>query len=146
MAVQAGNVKILYKQNIKYGSNNGINLGDSALPKVNDTPVHTAFKAAGKIIESGADLIAAPVVWLKDMQKNWLTYMIIVAIILLSIAFLYCVIRSYFGRKQNNWSVGNLIELASMFTNKTAALQTQLPLSTPKLPSAGLTPNASFNV
>ncbi|CAF4425167.1 unnamed protein product, partial [Rotaria magnacalcarata] len=75
---------------VKEGGNAKLILGDTALFKAADTPVQTALKAAGKAIESGSDLIAAPALWLKDMQKNWLMYMIIAAIILLIIAFLYC--------------------------------------------------------
>ncbi|CAF5031014.1 unnamed protein product, partial [Rotaria socialis] len=86
--------------------------------------------------ESGSGLIAVPALWLKDMQKNWLMYMIFAAIILLTIAFLYCAVRSYFMRRGNNSSMGNLIELASVFANKNSALQTRLPLSGSKLSSA----------
>ncbi|CAF4573032.1 unnamed protein product, partial [Rotaria magnacalcarata] len=61
---------------------------------------------------------------------------ILAAIILLTIAFLYCVVRSYFMHRGNNSSMGNLIELASVIANKNSALQTQLPLSGTKLSSA----------
>ncbi|CAF1669058.1 unnamed protein product [Rotaria magnacalcarata] len=128
--------KTLIQQHVKEGGNAKIILGDTALSKATDTPVQTALKAAGKAIESGSDLIAVPALWLKDMQKNWLMYMILAAIILLTIAFLYCAVRSYFMRRGNNSSMGNLIELASVFANKNSSLQTQLPLSGSKLSSA----------
>ncbi|CAF4797395.1 unnamed protein product, partial [Rotaria socialis] len=82
--------KTLIQQHVKEGGNAKIILGDTALSKAADTPVQTALKAAGKAIDSGSDLIAVPALWLKDMQKNWLIYMILPAIILLTIAFLYC--------------------------------------------------------
>ncbi|CAF3474215.1 unnamed protein product [Rotaria socialis] len=128
--------KTLIQQHVKEGGNAKIILGDTALSKAADTPVQTALKAAGKAIDSGSDLIAVPALWLKDMQKNWLIYMILPAIILLTIAFLYCAVRSYFMRRGNNSSMGNLIELASVIANKNSALQTQLPLSGTKLSSA----------
>ncbi|CAF1482315.1 unnamed protein product [Rotaria magnacalcarata] len=120
--------KTVIQQLAKEGSNAKIILGDTALSKAADTPVQTAFKAVGKVIESGSDLIAAPAIWLKDMQNNWLIYMTLAAIILLTIAFLYCAIRSYFMRMRNNSSIGNLIELASVFASKNSLLQTRLPL------------------
>ncbi|CAF3682026.1 unnamed protein product [Rotaria socialis] len=128
--------KTLIQQHVKEGGNAKIILGDTALSKAADTPVQTALKAAGKAIDSGSDLIAVPALWLKDMQKNWLIYMILPAIVLLTIAFLYCAVRSYFMRRGNNSSMGNLIELASVIANKNSALQTQLPLSGTKLSSA----------
>jgi hypothetical protein len=127
--------KTLIKQHVQEGGNGAIALGDSALFKAVDTPVQKALKAAGKVIESGSDIITAPALWLKDMQKNWLTYMVVAAIILVTIAFLYCAIRSYFSRKGNNSSIGNLIQLASMFANKNDKVQGPLPLSISKLSS-----------
>ncbi|CAF4367910.1 unnamed protein product, partial [Adineta steineri] len=125
MAIIIGNPKSEYERKIYNGSHNNINIGDSALSKMQDTPVETAFKSANKIIESGTDIITAPAVWLKDMQKNWLSYMVVLAVILIIGTFLYCTIRSYFKRKSNNsnnnnnnWSMGNLVELATVFSNK----------------------------
>ncbi|CAF0924861.1 unnamed protein product [Adineta steineri] len=69
MAIIIGNLKSEYEQKINNGSNNNINIGDSALPKVQDTPVQTAFKSANKIMESGTDIITAPAVWLKDAEE-----------------------------------------------------------------------------
>ncbi|CAF1429894.1 unnamed protein product [Adineta steineri] len=152
MAILIGNQKNEIEQKIKNGSNNNINLGDSALPKIHDTPVQTAFKSANKIIESGTDIITAPAVWLKDMQKNWLSYMVVLAVMLITGTFLYCTIRSYFKRKSNNnnnnnnWSIGNLVELATMFSNKNALLQTpfSLPATKPSLSASAL--DESFKI
>ncbi|CAF1506206.1 unnamed protein product [Adineta ricciae] len=62
-----------------------VHIADGAL-KANHTPVQAAMNSAGnaasKIIESGASLITAPVTWFKDMQENWLSYMIVIAIII----------------------------------------------------------------
>ena len=55
---------------------------------------------ASKVIESGGDIATAPVTWLKDMQQNWLMYMIAVAVILSTITFLYCVLRLCIARKK----------------------------------------------
>ncbi|CAF1657314.1 unnamed protein product, partial [Adineta ricciae] len=58
------------------------NIMDSAA-KANNTPVqavmNSAGKTASKIIESGGDLLTAPVVWLKDMQQNWVMYMVVLS-------------------------------------------------------------------
>ncbi|CAF3126567.1 unnamed protein product [Rotaria socialis] len=128
--------KTLIQQHVKEGDNAKIILGGTALSKAADTPVQTALKAVGKTIESGSDTIAVPVLWLKDMQKNWLIYMTLAAIILLAIPFLYCAIPSYLMRRGNSSSIDNLIELASVFASKNSALQTQLSLPGPKLSSA----------
>jgi hypothetical protein len=132
----SSSTKTSIEQHATGSSKAEMSLGDSALPKLSDTPVQTALKSASKVIESGSDLINAPVLWFKDMQKNWLVYMIVAATILLTVAFLYCAVRSYFNRKGKNPSIGNLVELASMFVNKNPVLQTQFPLSASKLSSA----------
>ncbi|CAF4138186.1 unnamed protein product [Adineta steineri] len=106
MAILIGD-KNQYEQKNNNGSNNNINIGDSALPKVHDNPLKTAVKSANRIMESGTDIITAPAVWLKDMQKNWLSYMVVLAVILITITFLYCTIRSYFNRKSNNSNNNN---------------------------------------
>ncbi|CAF1325052.1 unnamed protein product [Adineta steineri] len=155
MAILIANQKTEYEQKINNGSNNNINIGDSALSKIHDTPVQTAFKSANTIIESGTDIIRAPAVWLKDMQKNWLSYMVVLAVILIIGTFLYCTIRSYFKRKSNNsnnnnnnnnWSMGNLVELATVFSNKNPHSQTplSLPATKPSLSASAL--DASFKI
>lgn len=114
------------------GSNNHISIGDSAFAKRNNTDVQmvmeTSGKAVRKIIESGSDIISAPATWLKAIQQNWLIYMVLFAIILSSIAFLYCVIVSYLNRQKKNWSNSNLFELAKVISNRNGALQQPLPL------------------
>ena len=76
------------------GSNNHISVSDLPSKHKNGTAVqdvmNTVGKTAGKIIESGGDIITAPAVWLKDIQQNWLSYMIVTAIILSILAFFYC--------------------------------------------------------
>ena len=95
----------------------------------------SAGKSASKLIEGGADIITAPAVWLKDIQQNWLTYMIVAAVIMLCIAFFYCAVCSYCNRKKNNWSNNNLVELAKVIGNKNGILQQPLSLSAVNLPS-----------
>jgi hypothetical protein len=131
----------IYKMDVG-GSAKDINihLGDAALKPARETAVQevmkTVGKTASKVIEGGGDLITAPVVWLKDMQQNWLMYIVAAATILLTISFLYCVVRSYFGRNRNSRSMVNLVDLASVITTNKATLQRQLPLPTSKIPSA----------
>ncbi|CAF1474602.1 unnamed protein product [Adineta steineri] len=154
MAILIGD-KNQYEQKINNGSNNNINIGDSALPKVHDSPLKTAVKSANRIMESGTDIITAPAVWLKDMQKNWLSYMVVLAVILIIGTFLYCTIRSYFKRKSNNsnsnnnnnnWSMGNLVELATVFSNKNPHSQTPFSLPATKPSLAPSTLDASFKI
>ncbi|CAF1185624.1 unnamed protein product [Adineta steineri] len=97
MAILIGNQKNEIEQKINNGSNSNINLGDSALPKIHDTPVQTAFKSANKIIESGTDIITAPAVWLKDMQKNWLSYMVVLAVMLITVCHYIFAMGSIFS-------------------------------------------------
>jgi hypothetical protein len=135
-----GSSELTYQQNVHgSGGNNKILIGDSAIKQLNDTALQTVMntfgKTASKVIESGGDIVNAPVVWLKDMQKNWLAYMVVTAIILSSIAVLYCAISSYFNRKKNNGFNNNLLEIVKIFNNKTGILQQPLPLSVSNLPS-----------
>ena len=114
MSLKIGSVENSYQPNFDKGSShNHIYLGDSAIPKPADTAVQKAFDTAGKVIESTGDLLTAPGRWLKDMQQNWFGYMIIVAIILSSITFLYWMLRLYCYRSRNKLSKKNFIELAT---------------------------------
>ncbi len=80
-----------------------------------------------KIVKSGANVITAPVAWLKNIQKNLIVYLTLIAIILLSIIFLYFLIRYQFYHKNNNWSTSNLLELTKIIINNNATLQQQQP-------------------
>ncbi|CAF1513590.1 unnamed protein product [Adineta ricciae] len=110
------------------------NIMDSAA-KANNTPVQTvmnsASKTASKIIESGGDLLTAPVVWFKDMQQNWIMYMVVLAVILGSIAFLYCAFLFYCNPKKNSTDQSQLIEFAKIIGNKIGATQSPLAITTP---------------
>ncbi|CAF1491508.1 unnamed protein product [Adineta steineri] len=125
-------IKPSIQQHVDKGYDVKAIIGDAALPKIGDSPVQTALKAAGKVIEGGSDIITAPAVRIKDMQKNWLTYMVVLAIIMLSATFLYCTIRGYFLRKRSgssaNSSVNSFIEFAKVFAGKTEPIQPQLPM------------------
>ena len=122
------------------GSNNQILLGDSALKLKNGTIVQdmmeTAGKTVNKVIESGGDIITAPAVWLKDMQQNWLTYMVVAAIILSILLFFYCLFCNYLPRKKSSSSSNSLIKLAEIISHPNAILpRQQLPSSVLSLPS-----------
>lgn len=127
--------KTLINQHAEGGAST-VNLGDAAIAKAADTPVQTALKSVSKIIESGSELIAAPVNWIKDMQQNWSTYMITAIIAFLAITFLYCATRLYFNRKGNSASMGKLLKFASIFPNNNGTTQGPLPLLISKLSSA----------
>ena len=144
MALIIGTSDNTYKLNVKGAASNvKMSIGAEALKPRADTAaqavIKTAGKTASKVIESGGELITAPAVWLKDMQQNWLMYMVVAAIIMGSIAFLYCVVCFRLNRNKNNQARSTMIELAQTLSNKTRALQ-QLPsLSAPSL--AVLPPN-----
>ncbi|CAF1373826.1 unnamed protein product [Adineta steineri] len=63
-------IKPSIQQHVDKGCDVKSIIGDSASPKIGDSHVQTALKAAGKVIEGGSDIITVPAVWLKDMQKN----------------------------------------------------------------------------
>ncbi|UJR18774.1 hypothetical protein I4U23_005680 [Adineta vaga] len=113
------------------GSNNQILLGDSAVLRSNNTALRNVMDAthntASRVLESGDDILASPAVWLKDMQENWLTYIIVAAIILSILAFFY---RSFcrFSNQQAAASNSNLIELAKIFSQNNM-FQRKLPSS-----------------
>lgn len=128
MAVIVGNSeKTQYQMNVQKGNNNNIYLGDSAMVKAADKPIKKVMEAAGNIVDSTANVINAPVLWLKDMQSNWLTYLILIAIILVTISFLYCVIRSRCSPSRNTYSIDRIIEVATGIANKKQEIQ--IPIS-----------------
>lgn len=122
------------------GSNNKILIHDLALKLKNGTVVQdvmeTAGKTVNKVIESGGDIITAPAVWLKQMQENWLTYMVVAAIILSILLFFYCIFCIHLPQKKINSSSNSLIELAKIINHPNPILQRQQsPSSVPSLPS-----------
>jgi hypothetical protein len=144
MAFKFGTSDISYDMNVQ-GNNKDVKMqiDGNTLKSSTDNAVQAVMKSAGKsaskIIEGGADIITAPPVWLKDMQQNWLIYMIVAAVIISSIAFLYCAVCSYLNRKKNNLSNNKLAELAKIISNKNGILQQPLSLSAVNL--ASLPPN-----
>lgn len=147
MVFKIGTSDVNYKQNMEDGSsNNNIYIGDSAIPKPKETVVQKAFNAAGNVIEGGSELLTAPAFWLKDMQKNWFGYMIIVAIILSTITFLYCVIQFYLRRKQTSESKTNLFQLATVLAAKTGNEMKQYPLSLSNLSSGAISSMGNLEV
>lgn len=122
------------------GSNNKILLGDLALKLKNSTFVQdvmeTAGKTVNKVIESGGDIITAPAVWLKQIQQNWLMYMVVAAIILSILLFFYCLFCIHLPRKKINSSSDSLIELVKIINHPNTILQRQQsPPSVLSLPS-----------
>jgi len=134
-----GNSKTIVEATMKgSGSHNQINLGESVLQAKNGTAIQdvmsTASKTASKVLESGGSIVAAPAVWLKDIQQNWLSYMLVAAVILSVLAFFYCSFCFYFNRAKKSSSDSSLIELAKIISHKTGVLQQQLPCSVLNLP------------
>lgn len=135
-----GNIFKTYQQTNKSSSNNNMAVGDVAIEQENETAVRKVIDSAGKtvskVMESGGDILAAPGVWIKDIQQNWYWYMLFGAIIALSLGFIYCSFRCYLNRKKTNVSNSNLLELAKIISSKGNVVQQQLPLSVIDLFSA----------
>ena len=85
--------------------------------------IRKGIKTAGNVIESGGHILAAPGNWIKSMQKNWLVYVVLAAIIMVCIVFLYCSVCYYVNRHTTNAFSSNLIELATVISNKNEALK-----------------------
>ena len=118
MSVRVGNTDVTYGLDIQgHGKNVYLNMGNEAL----------------KPPTSSGDIITALAVWLKSMQENWLSYKVILAVILVSVAFLYCVVCFRFNRKKNNQSQYILLELAKSIHGRRGTSQLPLPLPTPGL-------------
>lgn len=136
MSLRVGSSEKVFKMNVK-GNGQGINMniGDLALKPLNDTAIQQVIKstgmAASKVIQSGGDIISAPAVWLKDIQQNWFGYMVLVAIIMISIVFLYCTVCFCVNHKKDNGSNGHLVELAKIISHKAGICQQPLPLPAP---------------
>lgn len=125
------------------GNNNdnlSINVGVRPTEVSTDTAVQSVVKSAGraasKIIEGGGDVLTAPATWVKDIQANWLTYMIVAAIIISCIMFFYCTFCFYFNKRKNNCPTDNLVEILNAVNKKKDNLQQPpLPLTVPSLSS-----------
>jgi hypothetical protein len=65
-----------YHQKADRGGKFHSSLTDSAASKPIESPIHTAVKAVSKIISRDGDIITATATWLRDMQKNWLVYVV----------------------------------------------------------------------
>ena len=102
--------------------------------KANQTPVgavmNTAGKAASKIIDSGVTIISAPATWIKSIQENWLSYMILAAIIIGLIAFLYCACLCHCNPMTSSATQSQLIELTRTIGSKIIPTPQPPPLST----------------
>ena len=94
--------KTIFKPSLSGSSSHlHLSVGDSALPKKNDSIAEAGMRTASKLIEDTGEFVRTPMKWIKDIQANWLIYIICAAIICLSILFLYCMVRKYFGSKLN---------------------------------------------
>ncbi|CAF1371211.1 unnamed protein product [Rotaria sordida] len=134
-----------YKQTADRGSQLFVHIGETATNKPVESPVLAAFNTASKIISAAGDVITAPAVWLKEMQKNWVIYLVAAAIILLYLVFLYCVIRYYFSRS-NNLATTNLIKRAAGIDRENDILQGQAVVSPGKLLSALPIPSIDLKI
>ena len=84
-----------------------------------DQNASNGLKMGNSIMQDGADLLGTPVRWLKDMQQNWLVYVVCVAIILVCSIVVYCAVLSHCSRRRQASSNGlNLAELATMTAMK----------------------------
>jgi hypothetical protein len=101
------------------GSRIQFGIGDSALPKVIDSPAQAGLKTASKLIEDGGEFIRTPFKWIKDIQANWLIYVVCAAIICLTILFFYCMVQKYFARKQNvkTGFTSQVVDMAMILAN-----------------------------
>jgi hypothetical protein len=118
--VEFFNHKTIMKPSIS-GANSAVNvaIGDSALTKTIDSPAQAGLKVASQLIVDGGELIRTPVKWIKDIQANWLIYIICAAIICLSILFLYCLAQRYIARKQNGKTgfTSQLVDMAMILAH-----------------------------
>ena len=138
--------KNIYKPSIS-GSNNRINMpvADAASSKGSDSPGQAGRRVAGQLMEDGGELIRTPVRWIKDIQSNWLIYIVCATIICLSILYLYCMVRRHLGKKRNSTSgfTSQLADLAFIM----AKSQQNHPMSTDanvkKQPTADTIPDQS---
>lgn len=114
------------------GADSTVLVGDSAMKHAKVSAVHEAIESAakttGKVIENGGELFSMPVTWLKTMQQDWLTYMIVLAVILTVIAIFYCTCCRSFGWQKANLSGNGLTQLAEVIMHKNAGLPNSLPL------------------
>lgn len=105
-----------------------------------ESSINMVSKAANNIVTTIGDTISTPAKWLKGTHNGLLTYMIIVAIILLSILILYCVIRYHLGTRKVHieWLSTDITSLSSTINNKDALSKCQLPSITRDLRSVVL--------
>ena len=126
MSFKFGTSDVVNTLNVgSHSGNNEMKLGDTALAKQNETAVQKAIRSLGNVIESGSDVLTAPARWLKDMQSNWFGYMVILAIILSTAAFLYCVVRFHLLRRRDDTGTSQLIQLAAILKNADPTLPKQ---------------------
>lgn len=125
-----------HKVVLKGSHNSGISVNLVPLnATATDTPVQEVMKSAGKatskVIGSGGDILAAPGVWMKNIQANWPTIMVCGTIIMLCVVFFYCVLRRKFLRSQYGQNSNNFVDLARILNTQVNQLQhhqQQLPL------------------
>lgn len=102
--------------------------------KANHTLVQVVMNNVGnvasKIIDNGTAITNASAAWFKDVQQNWLSYMIIGAIIAESIAFLHYTFLFHCNRMKSSATQGQLIELTKTIGSKIIPMLQPLPLST----------------
>ena len=136
--------KTIFKPNVP-GSNSKVHmqLGDAALTKGDDSPGHAGMRVASNMITDGGEFIRTPLKWIKDMQANWLIYIVCAAIICLSILYLYCMIRKRLHKKQNLQSgfSSQLADLALVMANNQQHHSMSKDLNAKKETNSDVTPD-----
>ena len=97
---------------VKGNNNNVVQSFNGSDPDVTSD----GLKTANKIFRDGSDLLGAPSRWFNDMQQNWFGYIVVTAIILICVLFLYCIIRDHCSRQQKRRS--DISRLVDLTTNK----------------------------
>lgn len=121
-----------------------MHMGDSALSHNNkNSPGQAGLKAATKLIEDGSEFVRTPFKWIKDMQANWLIYVVCAAIICLCILGLYCAVRIYFVRKCHSHPIvaSKFVNLATLLAHAQANRSTKL---VPSISTTELHKNGEF--
>jgi hypothetical protein len=92
---------------------NHINYSASRATDVDRHRGSDGLKVANSIMNDAADIVGIPVTWIKDMQQNWLAYVICAAVILTCVLVLYCCIRYRCSRPQQVPDTGSIVGMKS---------------------------------
>jgi hypothetical protein len=95
------------------------------------------------LIEDGDYILQVPVVWVKDIQKNWMIYMVCTTVILISILLIYGICRRFINRKHDSLANSNLIELTAPIASRSKSSLRHIPIymSNPSLSAVSVRMN-----